>query len=111
MKRKWAAITLAVALAVGVAVIPTPAEANSKKDRMYVTLVKSHSELAHYGSEKQLIRMGKNVCKTFDSGVSLRTLVAAMQPSLTNRDSEDLFAATVAAAVVVYCPKHEKKLS
>jgi hypothetical protein len=55
--------------------------------------------------------MGKNVCKTFDSGVSLFTLVAAMQPSLTDRDSEDLFAATVAAAVVVYCPKHEKKLS
>lgn len=108
MKRKLAAIAAVVALSIGLAAAPSPAEANSKKDRLYITMVKSESDLARYGTDRQLVRMGKAVCKTFDSGVTLRELVAAMTPTLTDRDSEDLFAATVAAAVVVYCPRHER---
>lgn len=108
MKKKWLAIATAVALSVGLAAAPS--EANSKKDRTYVALVKSYSDLANYGSDRQLIKMGKQVCKTFDTGLTLYEILSYMTSTLDTPEAEDLFAATVAAAVVVYCPKHENKL-
>lgn len=103
------AVALAVALAVGLTAAPAQAQSTSK-DRTYLYMVKTYSSLANLGTDRQLIKMGKTVCKVFDGGATLLQLVAGVLPTLKTTDAEDLFSATTAAAVTIYCPRHSKKL-
>lgn len=108
MKKKWLAIATAVALSVGLAAAPAEAQTTSK-DRQYLALVKSHAN-TNGVSNRSLIKMGKQVCKTFDAGATLYEIVEAIADSATDEEISTLFAATIAAGVIVYCPRHESKL-
>lgn len=107
MKRVGAA-AIAIALAVGLTAAPAQAQSTSK-DRQYLALVKSYANTSG-ASNRQLVRMGKQVCKTFDAGATLYDIVEVVVETATNERMEKVFAASIAAAVVIYCPRHQSEL-
>lgn len=107
MKRMAAGI-IAIALAVGMTAAPAQAQSTSK-DRKYLALVKGYVSTKG-ASDRQLVRMGKQVCKTFDAGATLYDIAEAVVESATTPQLEKLFAASIAAAVIVYCPEYQSEL-
>jgi hypothetical protein len=97
-----AALSLTLVAPAANAAAPT----NAKKDKSYVSWVRSNSDDFDYTSRKQLVRTAKAACRALRSGATGYELIEA---SLDSGISDDGIAALLSGAVVYYCPNMSYK--
>lgn len=89
-------------------VAPEDYDVNPSDDYGYLAAIKSiDNQVLAYGSDNELLKMGRGACNALDSGETVSSLARRLGATQDTTEGEQAAAAVIAGAVIYLCPEYK----